>query len=174
MPSTPRATGKSSVNWGQKLWMAVHIWWCLYVSVICKKKLRSNSTDWECHCKTWSECQQEQFVHNYVESGIISGPQCINPSLQKWMHIWELSGAKATGIGLQRCGNKLYGQMTHLSKSWQQIVCRWEPTGLWSQRGSGGSFTLWGGICRHELDPLLSFEGVLPIPGPLDLSPCTF
>ncbi len=49
-------------------------------------------------------CQHEQSVNDYTERIIIIGLQCINTSLQRWMHIWEFSGTKTIGTGLQRSG----------------------------------------------------------------------
>ena len=60
-----------------------------------------------------------QSVHNYIERCIIVGLQCINPSLQRWMHIWEFSGAKTIDTDLQRCGEN--GQMSHP----HQILHKW-------------------------------------------------
>ena len=98
------------------MWSTTPIWWlwCWCISAICKEKpnlflrwLRMSTQD------VIRLCQQEQS-DNYIERHIIVGWQSINPSLQRWTHIWEFSGAKTVGTDLQRSGKKWFGQMSHL------------------------------------------------------------
>lgn len=58
-----------------------------------KQKSSSSTGDQECHCRMQTQLQK-QSVDNYIDRNIIAGLQCINPSLQRQMHIWHVSGAK--------------------------------------------------------------------------------
>ena len=78
-------------------------WWCMCFRAIWKEKQES---------KLWLRmsvqdvirlCQQEQCVYITGDNKVVL--QCIDFWLQRWMHIWEFSGAKATDAGPQRCGN---------------------------------------------------------------------
>lgn len=57
--------------------MLMLVWWC-----VMRKKSESSSGDWDCRCRTWSVCQS---LHREI-----------NPSVQRWKHVWQFSGAKTT------------------------------------------------------------------------------
>ncbi len=116
-------------------------------------------------------CQQEQSVDNYTERVIIVGLQCINPSLQRWKHIWELSGAKINQALLYRNVEKsdmvrwvrwffIIFSISGRVHVWHTPKEQYRPECLTpTVRGSSGSVMLWGAFCWHGLGPLVPLEG---------------
>lgn len=93
------------------------------------------------------------------------------PWLRRWTHIWEFSGAKTIGSGLQRCGRKWYVQMSYPSPcSPRACTCgvhQEDGTGLnaWPRqwvRGSGGSVRLSRAFSWHDPSPLDPSAGRVP------------
>ena len=94
---------------GAKMLQAVCI--CA-ICAICKEKQRScpPSGEWKRQCKVRSVWVSPTIIVRKI----ILDLQRINPSLQRWKHIWGLSGAN-TITALLRGGKKRYGQMSHPS-----------------------------------------------------------
>lgn len=89
-------------------------------------------------------CQQKLFIGNYIHRVIIAGSQCIIPTFQRSMHIWQLSDVKMITTDLQKCTHKKISEK-RITQQMSKMIQVWtlDP----EVKGSSDSVRLWALVC---------------------------